>query len=270
MRIARCTLDGVTYQAVDFNQAENIITKKRFLECTECQGPAFYRGPTRNGREACFGARPHASDCDLASVEHDGDTTGQGAGEEEIFTTGQRIVVDFNQGTPITNAEAQPAGEQTATGNIRAQNGQGPTVREIMYRRMSSLLRTLIDSEEFRKSTQAIEIAEQGRFAITDFFVNFAEVTGEHIDSYHGFWGLVPDARIDGKGTLWFNSGGREDMSILLDQLFIDTAYLRFHIEDVEDIAGAYILVLGVLKVASNGKKFVQITDPDHFTLRLA
>lgn len=270
MRIVYCTQDGVTYQAEDFNQAEDFINKKRFLECPECHGPAFYRGLTRNGREACFGARPHAPGCDLASVEHDGDATGQGDVEDEIFTTGQRIIVDFNQGTTETDSEALPVGVQADTGNARVRNGQGPTVREIMYRRMSSLLRTLIHSEEFRRSTQVIEIAEQGEFAVTDFFVNFAEVTGEHLDSYHGFWGMIPDARIDGNGTLWFNSGRREDMSVLLDRAFIETIYQRFRIEDVEDIAGAYILVLGVLREAANGKKYVLITDPAHFTLRLA
>lgn len=270
MRTALCTQDGVTYQAVVFNQAEGFLDKKRFLVCPQCQGPAFYRGSTRNGREACFGARPHAEGCILAAPEHDGTITEPGAGEGEIFTTGQRIVLDFNFGTPVADDGGQPIGATTATGDGGVPGGTGEAVREIMTRRMSSLLRSLMESEEFRGSTQVMEVAGEGEFTVADLFVNFADVTDDNIGRYHGFWGMVPDAQRDGSGTLWFNSGGQEDMSVLLDQRFIEEAYRRFHIDDAEDIAGAYILVLGELKRSRNGKKFVQITEPFRFTLRLA
>lgn len=270
MRIAFCTQDGVTYEAADFSQTEDFTTKRNYLVCPRCNGPAFYRRPTRNGREACFGARPHAEGCDLAAVEHDGTPIGQGEEEDEVFTTGQRIVLDFNFGAAVTDLETRPVELPADTDNVGAHNGQGLTAREIMYRRMSSLLRTLIDLEEFRRSTQIIEIAEQGEFTVTEFFVNFAEVTEEHTGSYHGYWGMVSYARRDANGTLWFNSGGEEDPSVLMDQAFIQEAFLRFNIENEANIAGAYLLVVGELRVGPSGKRYVQITDPSRFTLRLA
>lgn len=270
MRVALCTQDGVTYEAVDFNQTTDFITKKRFLECPECHGPAFYRGLTRNGREACFGARPHIPGCTLATLEHDGEATGQGNEEDELLTIGQRIVLDFNFGTAEAGQGGQPAGVPIATGNAGTHGDNGPAVRETITRRLGPLLRSLIELDEFRRSPQIIEVPEIGEFSVADFFVNFTDVTDDHIGSYHGFWGMVPDARRAANGTLWFNSGGREDMSALLDKSFIEETCQRFHVENEEDIAGAYILVLGELRLAKNGKKYVQIDDPYRFTLRLA
>ena len=56
-------------------------------------------------------------------------------------------------------------------------------------------------------------------------------------------------------------------MRVLLDQGFIEEIYRRFHIEDEEDIAGAYILLLGELRVGPSGKKYVQIGESSTFTL---
>ena len=270
MRIAHCTQDGVIYEAVDFNQTTDFINMKRFLECPECHGPAFYRGLTRNGREACFGARPHIPGCTLATLEHDGETTGQGNEEDELLTTGQRIVLDFNFGTAEAGEGAQPAGVPIATGNAGTQGDNGPAVRGTMTRRLGPLLRSLIESDEFRRSPQVIEVPVIGEFTVADFFVNFVDVTNDHIGSYHGFWGMVPDARKDTQGNLWLNSGGRENMSARLGLGDIEATYRRFNIQDEEDIAGAYVLVLGDLRVGPSRKRYVKITEASRFTLRLA
>jgi hypothetical protein len=271
VRIALCTQDGVTYQADNFNQTEHFETKKRFIVCPQCNGQAFYRGPTRNGRDACFGARPHTDECTLRATEHECAANCQVGPEEEVFTTGQRIMLDFNFGTQDVALDGQQAGVMAANGNAGTPGGTGAGVRETMTRRMSSLLRALIETEEFRRSTQIIEVTRQGEFTVANFFVNFAEVTDAHNDGYHGFWGMVADAEIDRSGTLWFNSGGREDLSVRLDHRYIKEAYHRFHIGDEEDIAGAYILALGMLKKAQGrGKRHVGIAAPGCFTLRLA
>jgi len=60
MRTALCTLDGVIYRSADFAQTEDFENKRDHLVCPECRMRAFYRRPTRNGRDACFAARPHA------------------------------------------------------------------------------------------------------------------------------------------------------------------------------------------------------------------
>lgn len=268
MNIAQCTLDNTIYAANDFSAVADFANKKRYLICTECGGPAFYRGPTRNGREACFGARPHTEDCTLATLDNEGTPNGQDAGE--VLTTGQRIVVDFNHGTPTGTVVEQPLGRPLVAGAVRCRIDGGATTREIISRRMSSLLRSLIESDDFRTSQQIIEITGQGEHSIADLFVSFSDITDAHVGTYHGYWGMIPDARIGMNGTLWFNSGGREDISILLAQAHLGAAYQRFHIDDEEDIAGSYILVFGELNLSTRGKKYVQVTESSRFVLRLA
>jgi len=270
MRTALCTLDNTIYGVDGFEQVLAFVDKRRSLVCTQCGGPAFYRRHGRDGREACFGGRPHVEGCDLAALEHDGGIAGESDVEDEVFTTGQRIVVDFNFGATATGLEAQPARGPADNGNQREHNLGGITPRNIANRRMSSILRALISSEQFRTSPRVITIVGQDDFISTDFFVNFADVTETHIGRYHGFWGMIPDARESGN-TLWFNSGGPDNVSVLLDERFLNDTAQRFQVEGADDIAGAYLLVFGELKRSRRtDKKHVVITDPSRFTLKLA
>jgi hypothetical protein len=269
MRTALCTIDGMTYNAARFQQTDEFDIKRRFLECPECSGPAFYRGPSKNGREACFGARPHAEGCTLAALEHDGAVTGEGVEDDEVLTTGQRIVLDLNYGTADTTTGGQTAGVPVGAGNGGTRGLGGPAMNNTITRRLGPILRTLMESDEFRRSNQTIQIPDVGEFTIADFFVPFSEVTDEHVGSCRGFWGMVPAPRRDGNGTLWLNSGGHEDMSVLLDQGFFEETRQRFHFEEVEDLAGAYVLVLGELRRGPSGKRYVLISEQSRFTLRL-
>jgi hypothetical protein len=104
-----------------------------------------------------LGAR-HADGCNLATGENDDLQDMANAN----LTTGQRIAVDFSA----------------------ASSGNG----------IESLLRSLMESEEFRRDSNIIEVPEHGEFAVSDLFVNFSDVTDDHIGVFHGYWGYIPDA----------------------------------------------------------------------------
>lgn len=91
-------------------------------------------------------------------------------------------------------------------------------------------------------------------------------VTEDHIGNYYGFWGMIPNAKRDDKVTLWFNSGGQEDMSVMSVRRFGEEIFGRFHIQSVDEIAGKRSCAWAI----KNCKKYVRITDPFRFTLRLA
>lgn len=271
MRTARCTINNQVYAAEDFNQVVGFQTLRNNLVCTGCGFTARYRSPGRDGRNPCFYARPHDDGCRLATPEYEGAQVGTGNVEDEIFTTGQRIVVNFNVGTNATAIEAPPTGGAAENGGRRGGNNGGITPREITYRTMSKLLRTLIESEEFRRSTSIIEIPGRGEYVAANLFMNFTDMTEDHLDTYHGYWGRIADARVSYfSRTLWFNSGDEDDVSVLLDQRYVGETLQQFNIAVLPQVAGAYILVFGEFKRAQqNEKKFIQITDPNYFTLRL-
>lgn len=269
MRTALCTLDNIIYNAADFRQTANYIINRQHLVCTSCGTQARHRRQGRDGREACFFS-VHAEGCNQATLVH---VTGQAGDdhESEVFATGQRIVVDFGFGTSESGDESQPtAGTDAGNGYIGRNGGNGTAPRNFMYRRLSTLLRGLIDSDGYRNSTQTIEVLGRGEFAVPDFFLNFSDVTDDDIGSYHGFWGTIPHTN-KRRDSLWLNTGRPGTMSVLLPESLMETVYQRYGIRNHMEIIGADILVLGELLAAlSNGKMFVQISDVNQFALRLS
>lgn len=265
MRTALCTLNNQIYVASDFHHPENYANRWH-LVCTECNEPATYRRQGRDDRAACFFAT-HAEGCAQATLGYDRDPAD--TNHEAIAATGRRIIVDFNYGVAATGAAASPTDAGAETGMERERSANGTGQRGYMVSRLSTLLNLLREGEEFSRSTETITIPGIGDFVIADFFVNFANVTDEHIDRYHGYWGRISYARTR-ENSRWFNTGGPGTMSVLLDARYFDETDQRFGIEHLDDLAGSYLLVFGELRRAvSNGKLLVQISDPNHFTLSL-
>jgi len=68
---------------------------------------------------------------------------------------------------------------------------------------------------------------------------------------------------------MWLNSGGRENISICLDSKIVDAIATRYRIDGLEDIAGAYILVLGTPQISQHRKLHVIIDAPEYMALHL-
>jgi len=272
MYSARCTEDGVVYAAVDFAKLppEELTQKRQFLQCPECGGPAFFRKASRGGRAACFGARPHAPQCDLAAPEYDPNADGQGEDQDQLLNPGNIIVVDLDYGATdqhlVREAEGLPRNRER-----RGRYGRegGRTIAK-MHRRLSTLLRSLIEIPEFKYSGQTLEVEGYPDIAVRDFFVPLLEVTATHEGQFHGYWGMLSDARRAQDGTLWLNSGGRDAISFCLPNRLIASLFERYGIEDEEDLAGAYILVLGTPSVSQRNKVYCNLAINEHMSIRLA
>ncbi|MBD1559873.1 hypothetical protein HC752_23370 [Vibrio sp. S9_S30] len=259
MDIAKCTLDGNTYNAVDFSllPPNEMSEKRQNLVCTECEKDAFFRKASRTGQAACFGARPHEADCSFASAETQR-VENEGGDEDRLRNPGQNIVIDLNYGAaPRVNVDVEPNDQEGANEGRGRHVGNRPRPNANMQRRLSTLLRNLINSEEFRNSQQQITLAENEPTTVASFFVNFTDVDDQHDYQFHGYWGLLADARLGNNGNLWLNSGGRGNISCLIQAGDVDTFYQRHNIDDVEDFVGAYVLVLGEKNTSQNGKPYV-------------
>lgn len=269
MDAARCTLDDVIYQAVRFAALPPIelARKRRFLACPECRGPAFFRKASRSGQAACFGARPHKEGCTLAASEYEQNDIGPGDDQDVLENPGQRIILDFNFGA-ADDRHNDPDAPVDPGGRGGRFVGGGVRPDAAMHRRLSTVLRNLMMSGQFRTSRQIIEIAGVGEFTVADFFVPFGAVAAAHDHQYRGYWGMVVSARFGQTDALWLNSGGREDMSICVPEQFVNELYERFRITDEEELSGTYALVLGTLRTSQGGKKYVQVEDLGLITLR--
>lgn len=268
MDIARCIADGHNYNAHQFEQldAGTLERYRRLLICPQCQAPAFFRKESRSGQAACFGARPHLDNCPLAAVE----TIRGGArgdDQEERINVGDRIEIDFDFGAqdivrPQPDAPIEPGG---AGGRYVVGSGRRTAVRR---RRLSTILRNLMLSEQFANSDQLLALPE-GEFRVRDFFVRFDDATAERRGQYRGYWGMLSDAR-EWQESLWLNSGGRAGVSIAVDTSILQDFRNRFRVRDNEDLAGAYVLIFGYLHRSQNGKMYVACNDMQFITVNLA
>lgn len=271
MDIAKCTIDGKTYLAVNFAKlpVDELTEKRRNLVCTSCGSDAYFRKESKSGQAACFGATPHNEGCELAapdSTREEGDSD-----IEDIQNNpGQVIEIDLNFGaTPKTNIDINPDDNDTGTQGKGRHVGQGTRPNAHSHRRLSSLLRNLIRSKDFRNSKQIINI-EEVNSPVRDFFVKFSGVVKKYEYEFQGYWGALADAQQDSYGNLWLNSGGRSSVSVLIESELVQSFYKRFKLEDEEALAGAGVLVLGTMYISERGKKFIKPKGLDYLTVKKA
>lgn len=270
MDIGECNLDGKTYTAFEFSQLTpvDLAEKRRWLVCPECRGPAFFRKGSSSGQAPCFGARPHSDTCDLAAQDvqrRDGDADGC---QDEFLNTGERIVVDFKFGSQPNSEYIDDIADESNRGHGGRYLGNGFGHAQ-MHRRLSSLLRTLIEVPAFSQSNQIIGISGFGDMEVKDFFVPILSATNQLNGMYRGFWGSLSDVGFSSDGSAWLNSSGHDGFSFILPKQFIKPISERYRIKDDEDLAGAYILVFGILRISANGKLFCSIEDTGYMALRL-
>jgi hypothetical protein len=177
-----------------------------------------------------------------------------------------KIIVDFSYGTPDLPSHVSDL-EHTPTFDNPANKFSHPDAP--VSRRLSSLLRMLIKFPPFRDSPKLIEVYPYGAIAARDFFIPLEAVTSQYSAMFRGFWGLITDAQSAEDGSIWLNSGGRENMSFCIDYKFVDLMIKRYRLNSLEDLAGAHILVFGSLHVSTNGKLHVIIQEPEFIALRL-
>lgn len=273
MDVARCTADGRTYSAQSFETLGDALIEayRRQLVCPECNGPAFFRKESTSGQAACFGARPHANKCSLAAV--DSSLGGlSGPDKEERINNGERIEIDFKYGAgPVVHPSADADEDPSGRGG-RFRGGQRSSTA-VTHRRLSTLLKNLMLSEDFRTSDQLIALP-QGEYRVRDLFVRFEDIDAKHLNSFRGYWGMITDAGLS-KGepkSLWLNSGASDDVSIVVDASLSEPFLARFPVKDTDEFAGSYVLVFGELKVSNNSRKkrFIAVKDVSQFTLSFA
>jgi hypothetical protein len=273
MDVAHCMADGRNYSAINFEALDNALIEsyRRQLVCPECKGPAFFRKESTSGQAACFGARPHGKNCSLAAV--DSSSGGMsGPDKEERINHGERIEIDFKFGSALV-VHSDPNIDDEGNGNGgRFRGGQSPK-KAITHRRLSSLLKNLMHSQDFRLSDQLIALP-QGEYRVKDLFVRFEDIDIQHIGSFRGYWGMITDAGLSKNDpkSLWLNSGASDDVSVVVDASLSSIFLERFPFKDIDELAGSYVLVFGELKVSNNSRKkrFISIKDISLVTLSLA
>lgn len=268
MDIAKCILDDKRYTALEFSRLppSELSTKRKHLVCIECQAAAFFRKASRKGQAACFGAFPHFEGCSLSLSGSQG-LRGERINKNVVHYSNESITFD------LTSAFSSDVGAGLAA------NKKESDAKDIMFsiddlkpgplirRQLSATLKGLMFTERLRASTQKVEVENGALTTASHFFVSFDKVEFDRCEELHGYWGMLTDARLSSEGALWLNSGSRGDVSCVIQAEMVDKFFERYNLEDEEDLAGAYVIVIGVLKVSSGGKKYIRLSDVDYIDL---
>jgi hypothetical protein len=242
--VALCTIDNNMYTLPVFENLSELTLSyyRRHLLCPKCLGQAFYRKQSRTGQAAFFEARPHGQQCSDLDW---------GAGWAQPIASHERIEVSLD-----------PA----------AQSSDHTQARHAAIRLSpETLLANLMFNKNFAASEQLIAV-DDNLFRVKDFFVPFAETPSNGRGEYRGYWGFVSDAGKSGEqpASLWLNSGGAQDLSIVVSGESSGGFVQRFGLDDLEMLAGAYVLVLGRLRVSQFGKKYIAVSDVSRMAISLA
>lgn len=269
MDVAFSNADRQTYTAVDFSNlsANKLETYRTQLICVDCGNPAFFRKRTRDGRAACFGGRPHKDNCPNATAGGGAWGVGGPDDQDERVNRGDSIVLDLR--LEGSSAENGPGGDpaQRRIGHGRAYVGNGARQAQ-MYRKLRTVLRNLIRSSSFGQSPQIIEVPGIITSKASDFFVHFDDIKYQQLGKFLGLWGTLSDARISGE-TIWLNTGGPTMPSIPVSTSEEPDLLGLARAEELEDLAGAYILVLGKVEQSTSWKKYVSFRDLTYISIVL-
>lgn len=279
MQYARCTDDGQVWEAAGFAAlpVSELESKRRNLVCVQCGEFAWFRKESTHGHPAHFCAH-HTDNCDLRveyivvdEGRHDATTV-----EGEV-AAGTAIIVRLDQevGGQVDVTEVQPPptpgqGEGGRTFIVRGaerESSQHFTLRRILLR--------LVQSPDFRTSDRQIAFYRNEeevliRGSVRDIVTSFTDITREtHNDRMMLYWGPIASAGKTPDEKLWLNSSDRyQGVSVAIFQDIVEEFLAVFGIDDLDDLAGAHVLVAGKCYFTSTGKPVIWCGSPKYIVVR--
>ncbi|MBR8071390.1 hypothetical protein KDW23_19225 [Burkholderia cenocepacia] len=271
--------NGKVWEAAEFAAlpAQQLDDERRNLICVECGEFAWFRKPSTHGHPAHFCAH-HTPQCNLR-VEYVivGEPRNEASVAEGQVTSGDLIVVDLGQeiggNVDVTPVQPPPTGDGEGGGRTYLLRGadrqasQHFTLRRILLR--------LVQSPDFRHSDRQIrlnkadgEVLIQG--AVRDIVASFDEIRAEkHNDALALYWGPISTTGRTPDGKLWLNSSDRySGASVVVFEDIVEDFLQAFDITDLDDLAGAHVLVAGRCTVREGGRPFIWCSSPKYIIVR--
>lgn len=276
MQHALCITDDRVWEAEEFSKLKKyeLDIKRNTLLCVECHEFAWFRKESKHGHPAHFCAR-HNPECGLkVNVVVDGSR--DPASEEEEVSAGNTIVVNLEEEQggelavkPVMSPPQNGSGVGGRTFTIKGgfkESSQHFTLRRILHR--------LVTSPSFRESKNDLvlykspeEILISG--PVQGIACGFENISRSHNDKRMLFWGPISSAKYGRDGILWLNSGVQYQSASVAIHPDIEKEFLKmFQIDDLEDLAGAYILAASRCSFPENGKPTVWGVHPKYLFVR--
>lgn len=170
---ARSTTAGRVFSAKQFEALDPASRShhRESLTCTGCGAPAYFIRTARNGRAACFGARPRGHDCEMASTDGEGSVPGSLEEADTIAATDSMFVLKLSRSSAITHVTEgdDDAGRSYRSGRRHTGPEAERTTRKSLA--LKKLLRRLVRETKFRRSKATLVMPNGTSTTIRKFCV---------------------------------------------------------------------------------------------------
>lgn len=256
MQYALCRNDGKTWEAYAFSRLghSELSDKRNNLICTMCGALAWFRKESTHGHPAHFCAH-HNNECELKAeyvvVDQD---KGDGTEAVDMLKSSGDIIVrlDKEKGGDIDVAPPAelPGGPVSQDGRTHlVKGGDRLSSQEFTLRR---ILHRLVQSPDFRNSSAKLTFFKKGdepyiSGCVKDITRAFSEISKEETSENPMFyWGPITSVKTTPDGKIWLNSSPQyQSVSVAIFPDIADDFINSFNIDELDDLAGAHILVSG-------------------------
>ncbi|CAM3944348.1 hypothetical protein [Shewanella aquimarina] len=277
---AVCRVEGQaekTYSVFNFQRLseQEIEALRQQLYCPVCDGKAYFRKASRDGKAACFGSRYHQPDCPEFNPSASRKQEEQDALEVKLqLLESDALKIDFSmptrRKTSPTKAKAQTEAEtklkpeikptdaekdssvESPKGSYLAQaeakgepkddsSAESPDEPKIATQGLQKLLHSLLRGSDLADSDLWIYTDDKYRWRAKNLFVNFADAEPNERHAPRMYWGTISHAD---KAMLWLNPADCKDVGIPIEEVK-EALCKRFDIQDREDLEGAGIILFG-------------------------
>ncbi|QYJ98326.1 hypothetical protein K0J45_03530 [Shewanella alkalitolerans] len=300
---AVCRVEGQvekTYSVFTFQRLseQEIEALRQQLYCPVCDGKAYFRKASRDGKAACFGSRYHQMDCSEFNPSASRKQEEQDALEvNQQLLESDALKIDFSmpsrrKSQPAQQAQAEQAqakqaqakqepvdGVQSPKGSYhvnaeskaetKTESGHSPkreTEPKIATQGLQKLLHSLLRGSDLASSDLWVYTDDKYRWRAKNLFVNFAEAEPNERHAPRMYWGTISHAD---KALLWLNPADCKDVGIPIEEVK-DELCKKYDIQQREDLDGAGIILFGkCFWNKDKTRKIIQLWNKDLSRLHL-
>ena len=243
-------------------------TLRETLVCTACGADAYFIREARNGRRACFGARPHEEGCELASIATEDGGSGALDEVDEQINAGDIFRIEPARVRLVRHARHDPLEADRREGAAVRYTGRGRGGRRTSSMGIDRLLRQLVLRESFRDSRTMLILSDDTQHSVRKGCVHIHDIEDNHLNKLRVYWGVIRFPRPKPGGGAWLNTGSRLTPSLVIEEDDLLSLLDRKGMSDLEDLSGSYFAIMGRLRQGPSGKRLLWVDDLDWFGVR--
>lgn len=230
------------------------------IVCMECGGDAYYRGPSRDGKNACFGAK-HIDECSMSSSNKSKSSEGDKETNEIDLQTSQFDIrwnyINSNDITKKVEVEDQE--------EVIVQNKRKYTKKPSIEKNIRISLNQILEFAE-------LDIIKEQEFSVTinnksvllkDIVMNIGDIDDSSLDKDMFFWGKI--SSFNGN---WLNISYKNKVSIVINTDISSKFWEIYKNRILKVIKNNLVIIFGKAKKSQKGNYYISLEDTKKFYIK--